>query len=152
MRLRLFSISIFCVAAVLLNAADPDELPPGKGKETFLRMCGNCHGLEQATNSKYPKKRWASVVEDMISRGADGTDEEVSTVVSYLSRHFGKTLNINTSTAKEIEAGLSFTAAAAELLVQYRSEKGPVKTYEDLLSVPGLDAKLLEEQKKNILF
>ena len=30
--------------------------------------------------------------------------------------------------------------------------KRQFKTYEDLLKVPDLDAKLLEEQKKNILF
>jgi competence protein ComEA len=88
----------------------------------------------------------------MVSRGAEGTDEDVNSVIGYLARNFGKPVNINTSTAKEIEAGLSFTAAQAVLLVQYRTDKGPFKTYEDLLKVPGLDADLLEEQKKNILF
>jgi len=91
-------------------------------------------------------------VDDMVSRGAAGSDEDVNSVIGYLSRNFGKPLNINTSTAKEIEAGLSFTAAQSELLVQYRTDKGPFKTYEDLRKVPGLDAGLLEEQKKNILF
>ena len=88
----------------------------------------------------------------MVTRGAEGSDDDVNSVVGYLSRNFGKPLNINTSTAKEIEDGLSFTAAESQLLVRYRTEKGAFKTYEDLLKVPGLDAKLLEEQKKNILF
>jgi competence protein ComEA len=149
----LFVISTFSMAALILDAANnSDDLPEGKGKAIFVRMCSNCHGLDQVTTSRYPKKQWAYVVDDMVSRGAEGSDEDVNSVIGYLSRNFGKPVNINTSTAKEIEAGLSFTAAQSELLVRYRTDKGAFKTYEDLLKVPGLDAGLLEEQKKNILF
>jgi competence ComEA-like helix-hairpin-helix protein len=138
--------------AVILNANNGDDLPEGKGKATFLNMCSNCHGIDQVTSVKNSKKQWANVVDDMVSRGAEGSEEDANSVIGYLSRNFGKPLNINTSTAKEIEAGLSFTAAQAELLVRYRTDKGAFKTYEDLAKVPGLDAELLEEQKKNILF
>jgi competence protein ComEA len=148
----LFVLSIFSVAAVILSAANIDDLPEGKGKATFAKMCSNCHGLDQVTASKYTKKQWSYVVDDMVSRGAEGSDEDVNSVIGYLSRNFGKPQNINTSTAKEIEAGLSFTAAQSELIVKYRTDKGAFKTYEDLLKVPGLDAALLEEQKKNIQF
>jgi competence ComEA-like helix-hairpin-helix protein len=151
-RWLLFVISTFGVAAVILSAANSDDLPEGKGKAVLIRMCSDCHGLDQVTTSRYPKKQWAYVVDDMVSRGAEGSDEDVNSVIGYLSRNFGKPVNINTSTAKEIEAGLSFTAAQSELLVRYRTDKGAFKTYEDLLKVPGLDAGLLEEQKKNILF
>ena len=152
MRWVLLVIFTFSVAAVILSAANRDDLPEGKGKAIFVRMCSDCNGLDQVTSSKYPKKQWTYVVDDMVSRGATGSDEDVEAVISYLSRNFGKPVNINTSTAKEIEAGLSFTAAQSELLVRYRTDKGAFKTYEDLLKVPGLDAGLLEEQKKNILF
>ncbi len=152
MRWLLFVVSTFSFAAVILSAADGDDLPAGEGKDVLLTMCTNCHGLAQVTSVKYSEKFWAAVVDDMVTRGAEGSDDDVNSVVGYLSRNFGKPLNINTSTAKEIEDGLSFAAAESQLLVRYRSEKGAFKTYEDLLKVPGLDAKLLEEQKKNILF
>jgi competence protein ComEA len=148
----LFAISTFSMAAVILSAANSDDLPEGKGKEVLIRMCSDCHGLDQVTTSRYPKKQWTYVVDDMVSRGAVGSDEDVNSVIGYLSRNFGKPININTSTAREIEAGLSFTAAQSQLVVRYRTDKGAFKTYEDLLKVPGLDADLLEEQKKNILF
>jgi competence protein ComEA len=147
----MFVISAFG-CAVALNAAQGDNLPEGKGKAPFVRICGNCHGLEQVTSSKYSKQQWTFVVDDMVSRGAEGTDEEVNSIVGYLSRNFGKALNINTSTAKDIETGLGFTAAQAELVVRYRTDKGPIKTYDDLLKVPGIDTQVVEEQKKNILF
>jgi competence protein ComEA len=152
MRWVLFVVLISGVAAVILTAAQGDDLPDGKGKDVVLRMCTNCHGIAQVTSTRYSKKFWGSVVDDMVSRGAEGSDEDVNLVINYLSRNFGKPLNINTSSAEEIEDGLSFPAAESQLIVRYRTEKGPFKTYQDLLKVPGLDAKLLDEQKKNILF
>ena len=101
---------------------------------------------------KNPKKQWTYVVDDMVSRGAEGSEEDVNTLIAYLARNFGKPVNINTAPAKEIEDGLSFTPAQSEAVVRYRTDKGPIKTFEDLLKVPGLDANLLDEQKKNILF
>jgi len=138
--------------AFLLRSAGADDLPEGKGQDVVLRMCLNCHGAETFTANKYSRKRWTSIVDEMVSMGAPGTDEDAETVVSYLTRNFGQPVNINTSTAKQIEDRLSFTAAESQLLVQYRTEKGPFKTYEDLVKVPGLNAVLLDEQKKNILF
>jgi competence protein ComEA len=88
----------------------------------------------------------------MVSRGAEGSPEDINLVVGYLSRNFGKPVNINTATAKEIETDLSFTAAASEAVVKYRTDNGAFKSYEDLQKVPGLNASLLEEQKKNIVF
>jgi competence protein ComEA len=138
--------------AVILNATIAGDLPEGKGKAVFLRMCSNCHGLDQVTALKSSKKQWTNVVDDMVSRGAEGSDEDVNSVIGYLARNFGKPVNINTSTAKEIVDGLSFPAPQAEAIIQYRTGKGAFKTYEDLLKVPGLDAGLLDEQKKNIQF
>jgi len=140
------------LAAFVLVAAEGDELPVGKGKDTFTRMCANCHSLAQVIANKYPKKMWTNIVDDMVSRGADGTEEDVNNVISYLSRHFGKPVNVNTSTAKEIQAGLSFSAEESEAIVQFRTANGAFKTYEEFSKVPGLDAKVLDEQKKNILF
>ncbi len=128
------------------------ELPPGEERETFVKMCSNCHAIARVTKVKFAKKFWASVVDDMVSRGAEGTEEETNAVIGYLTRHFGKPVNVNTATAKELQDGLSFKGAEAEALVQYRTSNGAVKSYEDLTKVPGLNARLLDEQKKNLLF
>ncbi|MDR3698327.1 MAG: helix-hairpin-helix domain-containing protein [Candidatus Sulfopaludibacter sp.] len=152
MRWFLPLIFTLVLTSVISSATGSDDLPEGKGKDVFLKMCSNCHGLEQVTSVKNSKMQWTYVVDDMVSRGAEGTDEEVNAVIGYLAQNFGKPVNVNTATAKEIEAGLSFTAAQSESIVQYRTDKGAFKTYEDLLKVPGLDAGLVEEQKKNILF
>ena len=151
MHRMVLGISALGFAALLLNAADGD-LPPGPGKAVLSHMCVMCHGLDQVTSVKYTKKYWGAVVDDMISRGAEGSDSDVNILVSYLSRNFGQPVNINTSSAKEIEDGLSFTPADSQAIVKYRTEKGPFKSFDDLQKVPGLDAKALDEQKKNIEF
>ena len=118
-----FAISA-AVAVVMLSAQD-DALPEGKGRDVLGRMCTSCHGLEQVTSQRYSKKYWANVVDDMVSRGATGSDDDLKLVVSYLSRNFGKPVNINSATAKEIEDGLSFTSGEAEIVTKYRTDKGP---------------------------
>ncbi len=145
--MRTLLLSLF---ALTLTAQD--NLPEAKEKETFVRMCSNCHAIERVVKVKFSKKFWASTVDDMVSRGAEGTEEEVEAVINYLSRYFGKPVNINTATAKAIQEGLSFKPSEAEALIKHRTGNGLIKTFEDLVSIPGLNPKLLSEQKNNIQF
>ena len=151
--MRVFAIGIFGLAlASPLWSAAQDNLPDGAGKDVLLKMCVNCHGVDRVTGAQYSRKMWVGVVDDMVNRGAEGSDDEISTLVAYLARNFGKPVNVNSATAKELADGLSFSSADAEVVVKYRADHGEFKTYEDLLKVPGIDQKLLEEQKKNIQF
>ena len=152
LRRLLFTSFAICVATSPLPAAENEDLPDGKGKEIFVRMCSNCHALKRVTKVRFHRNFWESVVDDMVSRGAEGTEEEAAEVVGYLTRNFGKLVKINQATAKEIESGLSFTAAESELLVRHRTEHGAFKALEDLHKVQGLNGKRLDEQKKNIEF
>ncbi len=145
-----FLIGGVCLLALAGQAQD--NLPDDKDKATFVKMCSNCHAIERVVKVRFSKKFWTATVDDMVSRGAEGTEEEVEAVISYLTRHFGKPVNVNTAAAKELQNGLSLKPAEAEALIQYRTANGPVKSYEDLLKIPGLNAKLLAEQKNNIKF
>lgn len=150
--IRWVLLTIFTSGAVALALSQSNDLPEGKGKDVIERMCINCHGIEQVTAQRYSKKYWGSVVDDMVSRGAEGSDEDVNLAIAYLARNFGKPVNINTATAKDIETDLSFTAAEAQSVVQYRTDKGAIKSFEELAKVPGLRAEVLAEQKKNIVY
>jgi len=141
---------LFLTGVLVAIAAQDDSLPQGRGKDVFMKMCVNCHGLDQVTSQKYTKSHWREVVTDMMSRGAEGSDEDATAVVSYLARNFGKPVNINTASAKEIETGLSFSAAESEAIVKFRTDHGAFKTVDDVAKVPGIDAKLLDEQRNNI--
>jgi type 1 glutamine amidotransferase len=73
----------------LAQAAQKDPLPEGVGKTTVVKMCGECHAVEQAVSMRGTEKDWQDVVDLMIDRGANGTPEDIRAVVAYLGKHFG---------------------------------------------------------------
>src|SRR5882724_236111 len=135
--------SMRCLSAVaiaLLCAPLPAQtLPEGPGKAVVERMCKNCHGLENVVRAKRTKEKWSEVVDDMVSRGAKGTEDEFDQVIEYLSAHFGAAaatkVNVNKAVAAELMAVLNITATDATALVSYRNEKGNFKSVQDVMKV-----------------
>jgi alcohol dehydrogenase (cytochrome c) len=66
------------------------DLPPGQGRTVLERMCTSCHGLNVVTGQRMTKKAWAAQVDDMVSRGAIGSVDDIRQVVDYLAANFGK--------------------------------------------------------------
>jgi hypothetical protein len=86
-----------CTALVLVMLAtafpvvaqdDASALPDGAGKPIVQKMCVGCHNLKTVTSQHATKEQWSSIVQQMVSRGAEGTDEEIETVVDYLAKSF----------------------------------------------------------------
>ena len=82
---------IACLAfAVSVQAQSP---PEGKGRADFQRICGGtCHSLARATSQRLTRGEWTRVVNDMVARGAQGTQDELDNVMTYLTANFGKAL------------------------------------------------------------
>jgi mono/diheme cytochrome c family protein len=70
-------------------APEQSALPPGAGRETTIRICSGCHALTMITSSRKSADDWAGTVDQMRSRGANGTDEEFDQIVGYLATNFG---------------------------------------------------------------
>jgi putative heme-binding domain-containing protein len=85
--------SIFCVTSILcLTAAyvgNAQSPPEGKGRAEFQRICSACHGLDTVTSQRMTHSEWTGVVNDMVSRGAQGTQGDLDNVVTYLSTNLG---------------------------------------------------------------
>jgi quinoprotein glucose dehydrogenase len=62
-------------------------LPDAKGKQEVIRMCTSCHGSETLTRTRMSREEWKAEVDNMMARGAQGTDAEVQLVVDYLARN-----------------------------------------------------------------
>ena len=134
------------------GAGSAQELPDGKGKALVQRICSKCHGLESITSARATRERWENIVDDMVGRGAEGTDEEFDTIIEYLATNFGRSrpatkIAINKATAKDLVGSLGMPQADADAIVQYREKNGDFKDFEDLKKVPGIDQKLLETYK-----
>jgi mono/diheme cytochrome c family protein len=116
------------------------------GKALFERICTKCHGLAATVRQRNSRERWAAVVDDMISRGAEGTDGEFEKVFDYLVKNFGPRTKVNTASAEELAAGLAIPRSAADAIVEY------FKTLEDLKKVSSLDAAEMESKKDRLDF
>ena len=68
----------------------PVELPEGAGKAAFEKRCLTCHDAAQAINLRRDRGGWERVVDDMVARGANGSDDELEAITAYLTKFFGK--------------------------------------------------------------
>src|ERR1700751_1165623 len=133
------------------------KLPDGPGKAVTEKVCGACHGAELVIGRQEERETWGAIVEDMVQRGAQGTDDELYEVVDYLAKNFSKTspvmkINVNKATAKDLQAGLRLTDKQAAAIVHQREEKGNFKSVDELEKVPGVDAAKIEASKNRLAF
>ena len=66
------------------------ELPDGPGKAELTKLCSGCHDLMFTASTRETEEGWTRIVNDMRSKGADGTEEEFAKVIAYLTAHMGK--------------------------------------------------------------
>ena len=136
---------------VVLSEAEAAALPDTAGRESVAGMCAPCHGVLTVTTQRHTAAGWASVVDDMFGKGATGTDEEAEAVVVYLARHF-PAVNVNAADATELARVLKIAKVEAEAIVAYRQSNPPFKTSDDLKRVPGVDPKIVDQQRAAIAF
>jgi mono/diheme cytochrome c family protein len=67
----------------------PVVLPDGPGKDTAKRVCSACHAPDLWAKQRHTHDEWAAIVDRMISKGAEGTDDEFGQVLDYLTTNFG---------------------------------------------------------------
>ncbi|HLH41387.1 MAG TPA: helix-hairpin-helix domain-containing protein [Bryobacteraceae bacterium] len=145
--------SVLLFASLLaLSSLSAQDLPNAPGKDTVEKVCTACHGLEAIVAVQGDKDTWQGIVDDMKGRGADGSSEDFTAIVKYLSKFFGINVNVNTASAQELADNLDVTAAEAGAIVKYRSDNGNFKEFADLKKVPGLDVSKLEPLQKRIKF
>ena len=140
---------------VLIAAARAQDLPGGKGKDLVEDRCSSCHGLDLLLAEHDSKAQWSQIVNEMVSRGATGSAEELATIVDYLAANFGPEvakINVNTAAAEDLQSSLLLSAPEAAAIVQYRKDHGKIKDWAALNKIPGLDSKKLESHKDRITF
>jgi competence protein ComEA len=145
--------ALFClVTAAPLAFAQKAQLPDGPGKETTQRICGACHGAEIVIGRKMDKEGWTQLVISMVQRGAQGTDDEFSEIVDYLTANFSpdSKININKAVSKDFQTALGISGELGDAIVQYRTEKGAFKSVDDLKKVPGIDAAKIETNRSKL--
>jgi competence protein ComEA len=124
----------------------------GDGKALLERTCTKCHALTSTVKQRNSPDRWAAIVDDMIARGAEGTDAEFEKIIDYLSKNFGPRVKVNKATAQEISLALEVPTATAMAIVDYRAKHGSFKSFEDLKKAPALGGKNIDDKKDRLDF
>lgn len=151
MKILFYQLALFCIL-LLASSVAWAQLPDGSGKDTFLKICGNCHAADVVIGHNQGNDAWSGTIGKMIEQGAEGTEEQFADILSYLVKNFGPPVNINKATAADLQSGLALTDKEAAAIVKYRTDKGAFKTLEDLKNVPDLDYKKIEAKKDHITF
>jgi mono/diheme cytochrome c family protein len=94
--------------------AQAQDLPEAKGRDLYEKICGACHGTEVVFKTRTTKEKWKDTVDEMAARGAEGTDEQLDTIIDYLAKCFGPRVNVNKAAAKELETQFELTGTEAE--------------------------------------
>jgi hypothetical protein len=66
------------------------DLPDGPGKAELSKLCSGCHDLMFTVSTRETEDGWTRIVNDMRSKGADGTEAEFAKVIAYLRANMGK--------------------------------------------------------------
>jgi mono/diheme cytochrome c family protein len=72
----------------LSNQALGQTLPDDKGKAEFVHNCTACHLASMVVAARKTPDDWRKSVDEMASRGTDGTKEDLDNVVLYLDKYF----------------------------------------------------------------
>jgi hypothetical protein len=78
-------------SAAQTQGGDASPLPEGKGRDTTLRLCSNCHRIDRWDKQRHTADQWSDIVDDMVGRGMDASDDDLATVNSYLSKYLAPT-------------------------------------------------------------
>ena len=149
-------VSVLVIASLIVRAQTPSAAPAAQApadpdQAVFLRLCSDCHDRDRVTAMRRTRTEWEEVLDQMVSKGAVGSDRDFAAVLTYLLRNVGR-VYVNSSTPDDLVSVLGTSPADAAAIVAYRKEHGNFRDVDALLKVPGIDVKLLEKQKDAMAF
>ena len=95
---------------------------------------------------------WQDLIVKMTTLGLQGTDEEFTATLDYLTASFPPKINVNRANATQLMSALGLTTQEAAAVVTYRDKNGNYKTIDDLKKVSGVDAKKFDAKKDLLQF
>lgn len=113
-------------------------------------VCTQCHVLELVRDTPRSYEAWHDTVQQMVDRGATGTDQQFEDVMDYLHRTL-TTINVNNADAEELGIVLHVSDKVAQAIIKRRSQR-PLTSLADLESIPGTSAAALKAKARLIFF
>ena len=114
------------IVSVLAVTATPlyGSLPEGPGKHETEQLCQGCHDIAQSVSLRQDRNGWGATLMKMVGLGVKATDQELQTILAYLSEHFPADelppVNVNKARAIQLESRLSLRRSEAAAILRYR--------------------------------
>ena len=138
------------VAVAWGSEAAPRARDLARESRSLKAVCASCHNLQIVMDTPMSYDAWHDTVQNMIDRGATGTDQQFADVMDYLHRTM-TTIDVNTADADELEIVLHVPKRTAQaILARRRTQKFTSLT--DLESIPGVKAFTVEVKARLIFF
>jgi hypothetical protein len=98
MKPRYVVLLVILTAAIIFSSAcssqgstaSPGATSSVDGATLVQERCTKCHSLTRVVISRYTAAQWQTIVDTMISKGAQVTPEEEPVIVNYLAANYGK--------------------------------------------------------------
>jgi hypothetical protein len=79
-------LPVVAISAAITVAAQPKD----RGRELVEDVCTYCHNLDRLRGKELNREEWRGLTKGMISEGAPVTDEELSMILDYLAKNYGR--------------------------------------------------------------
>ena len=140
-------LAVVTGAAIAVSAQEPEDKPA----LAFQRVCSSCHPPDRILATRRTRTQWEEVIQKMIDRGAQGTDEDFTAAEEYLLRVSGR-VNVNRAVSKDLVDVLGLTEKDADAITEYRKANGDFKDFDEVCKVPGIDLEKLKQGRDAISF
>jgi competence protein ComEA len=149
------ALAVAGAAVPVTTAALQVQLPEGKGRDALVAVCARCHEPQRVAALRLTREGWEEVVSKMVGLGAKGSDDDLNSIVDYLSEHFkgeaGKPINLNTATSVELESVAGLLRKEAAAWIEYRTKNGPCKSLDDLKTVKAVPFKKIDDRRDRLV-
>jgi competence protein ComEA len=116
-----------------------------------MRLCSTCHDSARVLANRRTRTQWEEVIQKMVERGAQGTEDELVAVQEYLLKVSGR-VNVNRGVPHDIAIVTGLTDKDADAIVAYRKANGDFADFDALCKVPGIDVEKLKSARDAVSF
>jgi competence protein ComEA len=145
---------VLLATALFAAAQAPEVAHPdprlARESQSLKAVCAKCHNLQLVMDTPKSFDDWHDTVQQMVDRGASGTDEQFDDIMDYLHRTV-TTINVNTAVADELEIVLNVPDTTAQAIIARRSTKRFTRLTE-LKSIPAVDPSTVDAKAPLIFF
>lgn len=151
-RVALAALAAGCVT-LGLAATIAAQQPAADDKDAalYLRLCSTCHDSARVLANRRTRTQWEEVIQKMVERGAQGTEDELTAVQEYLLRVSGR-VNVNRAVAQDMVTVLAIAGTDADAIIAYRKANGDFADFDALCKVPGIDLEKLKQARDAVSF